>query len=466
MQNVYLENSATITATQSKKMIPTDISTVLRSLDLAPVTVAYVCCPRCFALYKLSATEDDNYPEQCPERRSDSDEPCNARLRVERTIGGRKRAFPVRRFLLQDFHHWLARLLNRPGLEEHMDNPEHRLQRDPSQPASDIWDAEVLHQIELPDGSKFLNMDTDEGRYVFGICIDGLNPRGKGGPSHSVGSIFLVCYNLPPYLRYKPENMYLAGVIPGPHHPSKEQINHFLRPVVGYFQESMERGTYFTCTPNYPTGKTARSALGPAVADSLAAHQMSGHAPPKHTQLCPYCHITGHDLENLDHKAWPRRTPEEQRSTAELWLDASANDRETIYTRTGVRWSELLSLSYWNSASFLGIDIMHNLYLGCLKHHVEAIWGMDAELHDGLDGITYDPAKRKPSAMDMVYARSVLLHGSDKDLDDLLKPLLRQLCRERELRFSGRVGKLRKALKKLVRTFEYSPPMFELTWIF
>ena len=37
--------------------------------------------------------------------------------------------------------------------------------------------------------------------------------------TYSVGVIFLAILNLPRELRYKPENVILCGIIPGPHEP-------------------------------------------------------------------------------------------------------------------------------------------------------------------------------------------------------------------------------------------------------
>ena len=48
---------------------------------------------------------------------------------------------------------------------------------------------------------------------------------------YSVGVIFLAILNLPRELRYKPENVILCGIIPGPHEPELT-INSYLEPLV------------------------------------------------------------------------------------------------------------------------------------------------------------------------------------------------------------------------------------------
>lgn len=48
---------------------------------------------------------------------------------------------------------------------------------------------------------------------------------------YSVGVFYMVLMNLPRAERFKPENVFLIGVIPGPHEP-KHNINSYLKPLV------------------------------------------------------------------------------------------------------------------------------------------------------------------------------------------------------------------------------------------
>jgi hypothetical protein len=59
------------------------------------------------------------------------------------------------------------------------------------------------------------------------------NPPFNKSRAHQsqAASHVLVCLNLPPSLRHEPENMFLAGVIPGPREPSVEEVAHFIDPV-------------------------------------------------------------------------------------------------------------------------------------------------------------------------------------------------------------------------------------------
>jgi hypothetical protein len=57
----------------------------------------------------------------------------------------------------------------------------------------------------------------------------------------------MACLNLPLEHRYKPENMYLAGVIPGPKQPSLDNLNHYVRPLINDMVDAWDPGhSFFT----------------------------------------------------------------------------------------------------------------------------------------------------------------------------------------------------------------------------
>ena len=52
---------------------------------------------------------------------------------------------------------------------------------------------------------------------------------------------------------------------------------------------------------------------------------------------------------------------------------------ESICKQTGVRWSELLRLPYFDPVRFVTVDPMHCLFLGTAKWIVKRIW-VDEEI--------------------------------------------------------------------------------------
>jgi len=73
--------------------------------------------------------------------------------------------------------------------------------------------------------------------------------------------------------------------------------------------------------------------------------------------------------------------PDRHRAAAVVWKQCSNNAERTRHVKeTGVRWSELLRLPYFNPIRHLVVDPMHNLFLGLVKWIVMDIWLEEGKL--------------------------------------------------------------------------------------
>ncbi|KAG1850767.1 hypothetical protein C8R48DRAFT_613151, partial [Suillus tomentosus] len=188
--------------------IPRDPRTVIGSFELEPRTRSYVCCPACFALYDTSPL-----PLFCTHQPTPASRRCHTKLWKTRIIRGNPIQRPIRTYLHQDLKQWMARFISRPGVENLLDSaacPHEGTDME------DIWHASTFRQFCGPDGKLFLSPTIHEGRYLFSLGVDGFNPfQNKVAKQNvTVTGMYMVCLNLPPDLRYLPENMYLVGVIP------------------------------------------------------------------------------------------------------------------------------------------------------------------------------------------------------------------------------------------------------------
>ncbi|TFK82784.1 hypothetical protein K466DRAFT_448463, partial [Polyporus arcularius HHB13444] len=171
--------------------------------------------------------------------------------------------------------------------------------------------------------------------------------------------------NLPPAIRYAPENIYLAGIIPGPREPRLEELNRLLTPLVDELLTLWTRGLYLTRTSLRWMGRMVRVALIPLVCDLPALRKAAGFGGHQATYFCSFCPLPRKEMRNLDRESWPRpRTWEEHVTLAEEWRDGTEAEREKVFKAHGLRWSELLRLPYWDPTRFAVLDVMHNLFLG------------------------------------------------------------------------------------------------------
>ena len=128
----------------------------------------------------------------------------------------------------------------------------------------------------------------------------------------------MACLNLPYEIRYKPENMYVAGIIPPPHQPSTTKLNHYVKPVIDALVESWENGIRYTRTALHPNGKTTHSTVIAAVMDLPAARhasQLAAHSSHFYCSACQCFHRS--TLGRTDHEQWWMRDVAEMRRNAE-----------------------------------------------------------------------------------------------------------------------------------------------------
>jgi len=178
--------------------------------------------------------------------------------------------------------------------------------------------------------------------------------------------IWLVLLNLPPHLRYLPENVFLVGSIPGPGKPATDDINHYLEVLVKDLLEFWDPGIFFSHTFNHHDGKLFQAMLVPLVTDMLGAYQILG-LPGVATAhyFCTFCDLDINDLDVLDPAEWPAKDIDHIRHVAGMYKHAPNEERQqAIFQAFGLQWSMLLDLPYWNPILYTMIESMHALDLG------------------------------------------------------------------------------------------------------
>ncbi|KAJ3534922.1 hypothetical protein NM688_g7054 [Phlebia brevispora] len=371
------------TANRMISDIPKDIRTVLSSLNLEPEYIIYASCPRCSAIYAPNNSKPkDPYPHRCGHAEPGCP-PCNASLVKPANGQSPRHTFvPLKPYPYQPFGKWLASLFARPGLEQHLETAWKRPVPALHGACKDIWDTPVIREFMGPDKQTLFSVQPlGSVHLVFSLFIDWFNPFGnkKAGKSHSIGAIYLACLNLPPDLRFRPENIYLAGIIPGPDEPSLHALNHFLCPLVDDLLVLWHKGLYISWTAAREHGRLVRAAFIPLVCDVPALRKALGVVG--HGSRCSFCRLPKKQYNNLDRSLWPQPLSYWNHiKLAMRWKNASSvSERESISKDHGIRWSELLRLEYWDPTRFALIDSMHNLLLGALRHHCVEVLGIDVK---------------------------------------------------------------------------------------
>lgn len=365
------------------KQIPTTMETVLSKFKLAGKTTTFAACPQCHCTYPPSfspGSTTSTYPDTCSNRPYPEAEVCRTSLLEAVTSDDGTFLKPIKPFVVYDFHDYLASLLAQKDLENLMDQccddlmASIRQSNVQSDYLSDVFEAEFVRAFDGPTADKlFIDRPGNDGRYLFAFNIDFFNPEGttNRGAAASSGIIAACCLNLPLDIRYKPENMYLAGVIPGPKEPHLTELNHYMRPVVDQLSVSWERGVRFTRTANHPEGRDTCSAVAVAVCDLPAARKLNQSASHSSHFYCSRCNCFHRStLGRTDFEAWCPQDRTTLRAHAEAWKNAATRkEQDNLFAAHGVRWTELWRLPYWDPPRMLVVDSMHCLLEGLAQYH-------------------------------------------------------------------------------------------------
>ena len=360
--------------------IPTDPRMTEKAFNLSNKNTIFAVCPKpdCHFNYEPTFHEGSpipHYPAKCNHWEFQGGTKCGTPLVKPRCVNGLTILVPIKPFVAFSFKDWLGRMLAHSRFEKKMDmawkervTPEMK----------DIFDGEFLRSFKGLDGQHF-SEGGEEGRYVFSLCINYFNPLGnkQAGKKKSISLISMVCINLSPEMQYKAEIMFLFGIIPGPNEPPLACFNHYLHILVDELLEFWYSGVRFSRTSNYYYGRVVQCALICLVSDLLAARKVNGFAAIGHTQMCAICHCTCQQQDDLNDSftsLGKRRTGEKIRKSAQLYLDAEneKGSKETV-TSTGIRWSELYHLLYFDPSRMVVVDCMHNLFLGLVQEHFEIL---------------------------------------------------------------------------------------------
>ncbi|KII87891.1 hypothetical protein PLICRDRAFT_63742, partial [Plicaturopsis crispa FD-325 SS-3] len=150
---------------------------------------------------------------------------------------------PIRKFVYYSVLDWISSLLARDDIRHHIDEFCEDAMKPAPSTRTDIRDGEFVRKFKGPDGRLFVDRG-DESRLLFLINVDGFATEGTNlhGAHNSSIVISMSCANLPGTIRNDAANLYLGGIIQGPHEPNSQQTQHYLRPLVDDLIIAYERG--------------------------------------------------------------------------------------------------------------------------------------------------------------------------------------------------------------------------------
>ncbi|POW20224.1 hypothetical protein PSHT_03720 [Puccinia striiformis] len=398
--------------------IPRDPRTMIKRAQLDIKLTEAICCRMCFHLYKLEPTT----PMHCTYKAFDNSDPCHEELFINRKlylgykdvgehdyhskppeIPPQVIGTPRCTLLSQSILTWVKWLLSKADTEDAI-NDWNRTNQDLQDQGytSDIQHGDNFKNTTWIDNPNSLKLSVS-------LFVDWFNPRGNkiSGKVESTGVFALSCLNLPPSIRNKLSHMCLAGITPGPYSPDPHTFNHLLSPLVDELIK-LDAGLIIP-THRSPAGRFVQVKLLCVSGDILATKKVVGYASHSATKFCSICHAQQCDIHLL--QLAKRRKKDKTISAAKDSKKAdSVSAQEKILANTGVRWSELNRLTYWDPS----------------RH----FWAVSSdEAKKKRKGTYYNkPNKRRKtkgaSSMDIDEDEGGIFSGSDDDDDDIFEDIL------------------------------------------
>jgi hypothetical protein len=364
--------------------IPDNIRASLKKFNLEGTVITYAVCPECnktFApSFKLSSSVPA-YPNFCDGREASDSTICETSLtRATILSDGSIRTVPIKKFAYHSFADFIANLLSRADTERACEDALNDvLPVSSDKPTNcpnvmkNIFDGSFIREFKGPDNKSLFAYQDGETRLLFALFVDFFNVNMvlHRGATTTNGIIAMACLNIPIEHRYLPQNMYIAGIIPGPEEPSLTEINHFLEPLIDELVEFWEPGIIFSRTALHEN-RVVCCAIACVVCDLPAARKVAAFSGVTGNHFCTVCSCRGKvSLQRCDieHAIWLPKTPDIQRKHAEDWRDGTLKTQTSLFQDNGLRYSILWKLRYWDPAQQLVVDPMHCLLENLASHH-------------------------------------------------------------------------------------------------
>lgn len=343
----------------------------------------FVCCAKCFQTYvelekwhihKYSKPEDFlcshvKYPRHPHASRRSR---CGTTLLKTVTTGCSTLLRPLKVYPYRSLVVSLKHLLMRVDMLKLCNEWVTRKSTDP-QVMIDVYDGKLWKDFMNINGRPFLSQPNN---LALSLNVDWFRPFQHS--QYSIGVLYIVVLNLPREMRYLPENVIIAGIIPGPTEP-KKTMNSLLEPLVKDLL-TLWNGVHFVLSP-LALPVRIRAVLFCISCDIPACRKVCGFLGHNANLACSKCTKffngnvqVGFDFSGYVTSSWPQRNNASHRVNAKATKVAITDTaQKELERRYGLRYSVLLELPYLDIVRQHVVDPMHNLFLGVAKHAL-SVW--------------------------------------------------------------------------------------------
>ena len=297
--------------------------------------------------------------------------PCGQSLLKEIVMQNGRKLYPIKSYCYSSVVDRLSQILKTDNFLEQCEI--WRTRNVPNGVLCDIYDGAVWKDFLCYNGRPFLSEP-----HHLGLMLncDWFQPYKQ--TKYSVGVLYLTILNLPRSVRFRPENIIVAGIIPGPNEPNQYEMNSYLRPLVKELNMLWTDG--FELKRGYHSSRIFAVLLA-TVCDIPATQKLCGFVGHSSHQSCCKCKKDfpySKELNRIDFSGAdlgePRIYVEQKQKAKEAQQARTKTQRAELELSHGSRFTELMHLPYYDNIRFTIIDSMHNLFLGTAKRILQTQW--------------------------------------------------------------------------------------------
>ncbi|MBW0532338.1 hypothetical protein O181_072053 [Austropuccinia psidii MF-1] len=241
-----------------------------------------------------------------------------------------KTNIPTKNSIYQPFKNWLARFLQWAGIMEIL-HQHQKSQTPEGSPKCYIWDGLVWRRFT---GTRSINdppFMSIPGAMAFSIYVDWFNAHGKSTRLASIGPIILICRNLPPSERLKPENVYVAVIILGPKETTALHLIYLLSPLIKELKD-LWQDYHFSPTSTGPSGSFICISMHTAIVDVVAMCKLTGFISHSGNHFCNFCTIHKAKIEEIGSQFHYTCSYQNDKSPIAKWLQETPQQKQAIFS--------------------------------------------------------------------------------------------------------------------------------------
>lgn len=369
---------------------PSSLHMAKKMLGISIKMIKFAACNKCHKLYDIKEISNKtevptcsfvNYPNHSMERFRQK---CNNPIFKKIDSSNSQILRPIMLFPLVSIKQQLTLFFSRKNFE--LSCRKWAVRKNETEALFDIYDGMIWKNFKDDNDELFFTEAYADSHIGLMLNMDWFQPFINS--QYSVGVIYAVICNLPRAERFKPQNILILAVIPGPNEPKLHAINNYLYPIINQLNQLWNG--YNITTHEYNNGRFVRGAIIGCSSDVPATRKLCGFISAR--IACYRCHKSANIVNNQpnfggfdDFEDWfVERDINIIREKANEWKKCPTEESRKLHvSQNQVRWSEIYNLSYFNPVRHCVVDPMHCLFLGVAKWIVTKLWIGEGILNEG-----------------------------------------------------------------------------------